>query len=38
VEEDFRHNSGMDKSIWGRWLKMKLSDMPAGEVTKLKLH
>ena len=28
VQEDFKHNSGQDGSVWGRWLKMKLKGMP----------
>jgi SPP1 gp7 family putative phage head morphogenesis protein len=36
VHEDFKHNSGMDGSVWGRWLKMKLKGMPEAEVSKLK--
>ncbi len=36
VHEDFKHNSGMDRSIWERWLKMKLAGMPWNEVQKLK--
>jgi len=36
VHEDFKHNSGMDGSVWGRWLKMKLQGMPEEETAKLK--
>lgn len=36
VHEDFKHNSGMDGSVWGRWLKMKLNGMPEAERQKLK--
>lgn len=28
VDKDFQHNSGMVQSIWGRWLKTKLKDLP----------
>ena len=36
VHEDFKHNSGIDGSVWGRWLKMKLNGMPEAETEKLK--
>lgn len=28
ISEDFQRNPGQQKSIWGRWLKMKLQNMP----------
>lgn len=28
ISEDFQRNPGQQASIWGRWLKMKLKDMP----------
>lgn len=36
VDPNFRRNSGETKSIWGKWLKTKLDEMPASEYMKLR--
>jgi len=36
VAPDFQRNSGQEKSIWGKWLEGKLSDMPEDVVDEIK--
>lgn len=36
ISGDFRRNPGQSKSIWGKWLKMKLKDMPDEVVANIK--
>lgn len=36
VDPNFRRNPGQSNSIWGKWMKSELKNMPAGQSAKLK--